>query len=136
MMKSEDKQISLTDPDVRSMATSGKDTGIVGYNVQIAVDTQHHLIVAHEVTNVGTDRHHLANMARQARDEMAVETLEVVADRGYYDGEEIRACEEADITVALPKPMLQAPKLLAASANRTSSMSPPTMFIAVPPASG
>ena len=90
MMKREDKQISLTDPDARSMATSGKDTGIVGYNVQIAVDTQHHLIVAHEVTNVGTDRHQLANMAGQARDEMAVETLEVVADRGYYDGEEIR----------------------------------------------
>src|SRR5918995_292339 len=105
MMKSEDKQISLTDPDARSMATSGKDTGIVGYNVQIAVDTQHHLIVAHEVTNVGTDRHQLANMARQARDEMAVETLEVVADRGYYDGEEIRACEEADITVTLPRRM-------------------------------
>ena len=105
MMKSEDKQISLTDPDARSMATSGKDTGIVGYNVQIAVDTQHHLIVAHEVTNVGTDRHQLANMAGQARNEMAVETLKVVADRGYYDGEEIRACEEADITVTLPKPM-------------------------------
>src|SRR5246500_5530439 len=95
MMKSEDKQISLTDPDARSMATSGKDTGIVGYNVQIAVDTQHHLIVAHEVTNVGTDRHQLANMAGQARDEMAVETLEVVADRGYYASEEIRTCEEA-----------------------------------------
>lgn len=110
MMKSEDKQISLTDPDARSMATSGKDTGIVGYNVQIAVDTQHHLIVAHEVTNVGTDRHQLANMARQARDEMAVETLEVVADRGYYDGEEIKACEEADITVTLPKPMTSGAK--------------------------
>jgi hypothetical protein len=53
MMKSEDKQISLTDPDARSMARSGKDTGIVCYNVQIAVDTQHHFIVAHEVTNVG-----------------------------------------------------------------------------------
>ena len=110
MMKSEDKQISLTDPDARSMATSGKDTGIVGYNVQIAVETQHHLIVAHEVTNVGTDRHQLANMARQARDEMAVATLEVVADRGYYDGEEIRACEEADITVTLPKPMTSGAK--------------------------
>jgi transposase len=110
MMQSEDKQISLTDPDARSMATSGKDTGIVGYNVQIAVDTQHHLIVAHEVTNVGTDRHQLANMARQARDEMAVETLEVVADRGYYDGEEIRACEEADVTVTLPKPMTSGAK--------------------------
>jgi transposase len=110
MMKSEDKQISLTDPDARSMATSGKDTGIVGYNVQIAVDTQHHLIVAHEVTNVGTDRHQLANMAGHARDEMAVETLEVVADRGYYDGEEIRACEQADITVTLPKPMTSGAK--------------------------
>jgi len=78
--------------------------------VQIAVDTQHHLIVAHEVTNVGTDRRQLANMAAQARVEMAVETLEVVADRGYYDGEEIRACEEADITVTLPKPMTSGAK--------------------------
>jgi transposase len=110
MIKSEDKQISLTDPDARSMATSGKDTGIVGYNVQIAVDTQHHLIVAHEVTNVGTDRHQLANMAEQARDEMAVETLDAVADRGYYDSEEIRACEESGITVTLPKPMTSGAK--------------------------
>lgn len=105
MTKSEDKQISLTDPDARSMATSGKDTGIVGYNVQIAVDTQHHLIVAHEVTNVGTDRRQLANMARQARDEMAVATLDAVADRGYFSGEEILECENAGITVTLPKPM-------------------------------
>ena len=110
MMKSEDRQISLTDPDARSMATSGKDTGIVGYNVQIAVDTQHHLIVAHEVTNVGTDRHQLANMAAQAREEMAVETLRCVADRGYYEGEEIRACEEAGIAVTLPKPMTSGAK--------------------------
>jgi transposase len=110
MMKSEDKQISLTDPDARSMATSGKDTGIVGYNVQIAVDTQHHLIVAHEVTNVGTDRHQLANMGGQARDEMAVETLDAVADRGYYDSEEIRACEDSGITVTLPKPMTSGAK--------------------------
>src|SRR5271166_2582847 len=95
MMKSEDKQISLTDPDARSMATSGKDTGIVGYNVQAAVDTKNHLIVAHEVTNVGTDRHQLSNMAGQARDEMAVETLDAVADRGYYEGAEIMTCEEA-----------------------------------------
>ena len=74
MMKSEDKQISLTDPDARSMATSGKATGIVGYNVQAAVDTKNHLIVAHEVTNVGTDRHQLSNIAEQARTEMGVET--------------------------------------------------------------
>jgi len=105
MMKSKDKQISLTDPDARSMATSGKDTGIVGYNVQTAVDTKNHLIVAHEVTNVGTDRHQLSNMAEQARTEMGVETLDAVADRGYYASEEIRACEEAGIAVTLPKPM-------------------------------
>src|SRR5580658_8555603 len=110
MMKSEDKQISLTDPDARSMATSGKDTGIVGYNVQTAVDTKNHLIVAHEVTNVGTDRHQLSNMAEQARTEMGVETLDAVADRGYYAGEEIRACEEAGITVTLPKPMTSGAK--------------------------
>ena len=88
MMKREDKQISLTDPDARSMATSGKDTGIVGYNVQAAVDTKNHLIVAHEVTNVGTDRHQLSNIAEQARAEMGVERLDAVADRGYYAGEE------------------------------------------------
>ena len=88
-MKSEDKQISLTDPDTRSMATSGKDTGIVGYNVQTAVDTKNHLIVAHEVTNVGTNGRQLSNIAEQARTEMGVETLDAVADRGYYAGEEI-----------------------------------------------
>jgi transposase len=110
MLKSEDKQISLTDPDARSMATSGRNTGIVGYNVQAAVDTQHHLIVAHEVTNVGTDRGQLSTMAEQARTEMAVATLDVVADRGYYEGEEIRACEEAGITVTLPKPLTSGAK--------------------------
>jgi transposase len=133
MMKSEDKQVSLTDPDARSMATSGKDTGIVGYNVQIAVDTQHHLIVAHEVTNVGTDRHQLANMAEQARDEMAVETLDAVADRGYYDSEEIRACEESGITVTLPKPMTSGAK----AAGRFGKQD--FVYVAaddVPPASG
>jgi transposase len=110
LMKSEDKQISLTDPDARSMATSGKDTGIVGYNVQVAVDTKNHLIVAHEVTNVGTDRHQLSNMAEQARAEMGVETLDAVADRGYYEGEEIKACEEAGITVTLPRPQTSGAK--------------------------
>src|SRR5450755_1953194 len=110
MMKSKDKQISLTDPDARSMATSGKDTGIVGYNVQTAVDTKNHLIVAHEVTNVGTDRRQLSNMAEQARTEMGVETLDAVADRGYYTGEEILACEESGITVTLPKPLTSGSK--------------------------
>lgn len=105
MVTSKDKQISLTDPDARSMATSGKDTGIVGYNVQAVVDTKNHLIVAHEVTNVGTDRHQLSNMAEQARTEMDVERLDAVADRGYYASEEICVCEEAGIAVTLPKPM-------------------------------
>ena len=89
-----DKQVSLTDPDARSMATSGKGTGIVGYNVQIAVDVEHHLIVAHEVTNIGTDRAQLASMGRKARDAIECEEVTVLADRGYYSGEEVLACEE------------------------------------------
>jgi len=105
MLQTEDKQISLTDPDARSMATSGRGSGIVGYNVQSAVDTKHHLIVAHEVTNVGPDRSQLSNMAEQARSALGSETIEVVADRGYFNGEEILACEEAGITVYVPKPM-------------------------------
>ena len=88
----------------------GKDTGIVGYKVQIAVDTQHHLIVAHEVTNVGSDRHQLASMAAQTRSEMGVDTLNVVTDRGYYDSQEILACEEAGIAVTLPKPLTSGAK--------------------------
>src|ERR1700731_3998307 len=105
LMQTEDKQISLTDPDARSMATSGRGSGIVGYNVQSAVDTKHHLIVSHEVTNIGDDRSQLSHMAEQARSALDAEALEVVADRGYYAGEEILACEEAGITVYLPKPM-------------------------------
>ena len=110
LQASEDKQISLTDPDARSMATSGKDTGIVGYNVQAAVDTTNHLIVAHEVTNIGTDRHQLANMASQAREELGTATIEVVADRGYYEGGEIKTCTDAGITVTLPKPQTSGAK--------------------------
>jgi transposase len=110
MVSSQDRQISLTDPDARSMATSGKDTGIVGYNVQAAVDTEHHLIVAHEVTNIGTDRHQLADMAELAREELGSDTLDVVADRGYYEGGNIKACEDADITVTLPKPQTSGAK--------------------------
>ena len=98
-----DKQISLTDPDARSMATSGRGTGTVGYNVQTAVDAQHHLIVDHEVTNVGNDRAQLAMMAKRASTAMQAEHLEVVADRGYFSGEEILACEEAGITAFVPR---------------------------------
>jgi transposase len=105
-----DKQISLTDPDARSMATSGKGTGIVGYNVQTAVDAQHHLIVAHEVTNVGNDRGQLPTMAKQAQAAMGREDLEVVADRGYYKGEEILTCHTAGMTPFVPKPLTSGSK--------------------------
>jgi len=104
MLASPDQQISLTDPDSRSMATSGRGSGVVGYNVQVAVDTGHHLIIAHEVTNTGSDRAQLANMATQAKTVLGVDKLEVVADRGYYSGEEIKACDDAGIAVTLPKP--------------------------------
>jgi len=96
-----DKQLSLTDPDARSMKTRG--TGIVGYNVQAAVEAKHHLIVAHEVTNIGVDRDQLFGMAKQARSAMGVQDLTVVADRGYFKSEEILACHEAGISAIVPK---------------------------------
>ena len=102
MLKAPDKQISLTDPDARSMKTRG--TGIVGYNVQTAVDTEHHMIVAHEVTNSGSDRRQLANMAKQAKSVIDTEELTAVADRGYYRGEDILDCDKANIETYLPKP--------------------------------
>jgi len=108
--KTPDQQISLTDPDARSMATSGRGSGVVGYNVQAAVDTEHHLIVTHEVTNVGNDRAQLSAMAKQAKAVLAADELDVVADRGYFDSEEILACEEAGIAVTLPKPMTSGAK--------------------------
>jgi len=110
MLASPDQQISLTDPDSRSMATSGRGSGVVGYNVQVAVDTEHHLIVTHEVTNIGTDRSQLAKMALQAKDVLHADHLEAVADRGYFNSTEILACEQADITVTLPKPMTSVAK--------------------------
>jgi transposase len=91
LLASPDKQISLTDPDCRSMATSGRGSGMVAYNVQSAVDTTNHLIVAHEVTNIGTDRSQLATMAQAAKAALRSDNLDVVADRGYFKGEEILA---------------------------------------------
>jgi hypothetical protein len=105
MLATPDQQISLTDPDARSMATSGRGSGVVGYNVQVAVETTHDLIITHEVINDGTDRSQLSPMAKQAKATLEVENLDAVADRGYYDSEEILACENAGITVTLPKPM-------------------------------
>jgi transposase len=104
MLAAPDEQLSLTDPDARSMATSGRGTGMVGYNVQAAVDAKHHFIVAHEVTNRGSDRAQLSPMGEQAKEALGVEAITAVADRGYFSGEEIKTCEEAKITTYLPKP--------------------------------
>jgi len=95
MLATPDQQTSLTDPDARSMATSGRGSGVVGYNVQVAVDTEHHLIVTHEVSNVGTDRSQLAHVAKETKVTLEATSLDVVADRGYFNSEEILACEEA-----------------------------------------
>lgn len=102
-------QISLTDPDARAMATS-TSRGLVGYNVQTAVDTRHHLIVAHEVTNQGSDRRQLAKMAKQAKEAMQATHLEAIADRGYFHGEEVWACTEAGIVPLVSKPMTSSAK--------------------------
>jgi transposase len=97
-----DGQLSLTDPDSRSMKSNGRGSGIVGYNVQAAVEPEHHLIVAHEVTNVGTDREQLYEMSQKARKAMKVEKLSVVADRGYFSGNELLDCERVGITTYVP----------------------------------
>jgi transposase len=102
--QSMDGQVSLTDPDARSMATSGRGTGMVGYNVQAAVDAKHHMIVAHEVTNIGHDRTQLSSMSKRARDAIGVEKPTVLADRGYFKGEEILECERSGINALVPKP--------------------------------
>jgi len=92
------------------MATSGRGSGVVGYNVQVAVDTKHHLIITHEVTNVGSDRAQLAHMAKETKAALERPNLDVIADRGYFSSGEILECDEADITVTLPKPMISNPK--------------------------
>ena len=105
MLKAPDEQISLTDPDARSMATSGRGSGVVGYNVQAAVETDHHLIIAHDVIQSGSDRASLAPMAEKAKDALGVDELDVVADRGYFSSEQILECSQIDVSVTLPKPM-------------------------------
>jgi len=98
-----DSQISLTDPDSRSMATSGKGTGVVGYNVQMAVDAEHHLILAHEVTNIGHDRAQLASMGKKALEATGQAEITALADRGYYNDEEVLACEGTGVSPCVPK---------------------------------
>ena len=97
-------QLSLTDPDSRSMMSQAKGTGVVGYNVQVAVDTKHHLSVAHEVTNVGHDRSALSTMAQAARDAMAKPRLRAYADRGYFNAQQIKACHDVGIATFVPEP--------------------------------
>lgn len=104
MQQTPDHQVSLTDPDARSMATSGRGSGTVGYNVQVVVETEHHLIVTHKVTNVGNDRAQLAPMAKAAQQTLGTQDLHVLADRGYFDGEQVKECVDAGLTVTLPRP--------------------------------
>lgn len=110
MRQSPDQQVSLTDPDARSMATSGRGSGVVGYNVQVVVEAEHHLILTHEVTNIGNDRAQLAPMAKAAQQTLGADELHVIADRGYFDGEQIKECVDAGLTVTLPRPQTSGAK--------------------------
>jgi transposase len=96
-------QLSLTDPDARSMNSAGKGTGTVGYNVQTAVDTKNHMIVAHEVINITHDRDSLNEMAKLARDAIGRKSLTALADRGYYSGRQIRDCQLGGMTPLVPR---------------------------------
>jgi transposase len=98
-----DQQVSLTDPDARSMATSGRGTGVVGYNVQIAVDAEHHLIVAHEVINQGHDRSQLVPMALKAQEATGCEQVTALADRGYFSGDQVLSCQGTGVMPIVPK---------------------------------
>ncbi len=80
-----------------------RGSGIAGYDVQTAVDAEHHLIFAHEIVMKNNDYNQLYSMANQAREEMGVTELEVIADKGYYKGEEIKACEDTGITAYVAK---------------------------------
>jgi Transposase DDE domain len=121
LKKQPDGQLSLTDPDSRSMTSGGKRTGTVGYNVQAAVDTKHHLIVEHDVTNVGSDQGQLSRMAVAARKAIGKPGLKVLADGGYFSGPDIRACELAGITAYVPKAILRAalPSIVSAAFFRS-----------------
>ena len=103
LLQTPDQQISLTDPDARAMATSARGSGLVGYNVQAAVDIENHLIIEHDVTNDTTDRAQLFNITRKAKDTLGHKHISVIADRGYFNGAELKACLESAITTYVPK---------------------------------
>ena len=96
-------QVSLVDPDARAMSSHGKGTDVVGYNVQIAVDAEHHLVVAHDVNNIGSDRAQLASMGEKTREASGQPAITVLADRGYYSGDQIVACEGKGVDPIIPK---------------------------------
>jgi len=103
LKESDQTQISLTDPDSRSMPVGGGEATVVGYNVQLSVDSKHKLIVDHEVTTDVTDLGLLSHMAERAKQALGVAEMDVIADKGYYDGQEVKACLEEDITPYIPK---------------------------------
>ena len=97
-----ESQRSLTDPESRLMKVG---QGVqVCYNVQTAVDAKHKLIVAHGVTNAATDSQQLLPLATAAKETLAVERLEVLADAGYYAGDQLVACGGVGIAPVVPKP--------------------------------
>jgi transposase len=112
MEDAEETQISLTDPDSRSMPLAGGPRTQVGYNVQVSVDEKHKLIVDHEVTNEVTDRSLLSRMAKRAKEALGVDELEVLADMGYYDGQQVKDCVEEGIMPYIPKAETSASKKL------------------------
>jgi len=129
MLEAPDQQLSLTDPDARSMKSRGG--GIVGYNLQTAVDVDHHLIVSHEVTNVGSDRRQLTKMAKQAKAALQTKDLKVIADAGYYNGDELRSCEDHNITAYVPHSVTSRNKARGSSIAASSTTSQRMMSINV-----
>ena len=107
---SPDRQVSLTDPDARAMTSAGRGTTVVGYNIQAAVDTTHHLIVAHQVTNIGSDRAQLAPIGRQAQEATGRTELTVLADRGYYSGRQVLESTQTGMILYVPKPLTSGAK--------------------------
>jgi hypothetical protein len=93
-----DGQMSLTDPDARSMATSGRATGIVGYNMQLAVDTGHLLILAHDMSNEGHDRSLVVPLGLHAKEATQAVEITILADRGYFNGEQVLTCDGTGVS--------------------------------------
>ena len=96
-------QVTLGDGDARLMR-GARGASVVGYNVQVAVDSRHGLIAYHAVTQATSDQNQLAAVAQGAKEALGVDRLEVAADAGYGDAEQLKACEESAITPFVPHP--------------------------------